>query len=885
MRTRSAATGLSLLLTCGCITPTPLGPTSQSEPDAKAPPAGQLGGKVSPLRYRLRLTLLPAQETFEGITEIDVRFHEATRSFYMHGLDLAVRRVVVTANERTVDATYAQVDPTGVARVTLNTPVPKGTATLRFEYAAPFNRKLQGIYRVDDAGEAYAFSQFEAISARLAFPSFDEPRFKTPFDISVSARADHVVITTTPEIGRTDGPDGLVTRRFATTKPLPTYLLAFAVGPLDVVEWEAIPPTVLRAQPIPLRGVAAKGKGDRLAYALKDTAELVTTLETYFGVAYPYRKLDLIAAPDYAFGAMENVGAIVYREERLLLDESSPIAQRRAYLMTHSHELAHQWFGNLVTPSWWTDIWLNESFASWMGNRAVSTARPKEDYGRVTLNRAIDTMRKDALASARQIREPVKRNLEIWSAFDGITYRKGGGILAMFEQYLGNEAFQAGVHKHMVRFADSVADANDFMESLALGSQRPEVIPAFRSFIEQPGVPMIEVEASCGEAPSLVLKQSRYAPLGSAIKPEATWGVPFCYATFDKAGQRKKNCVLFDKATKRIPLTECPDAVLPNAGGAGYYHFSLPSDDLAALLERFETLSPTEQLATFSSLEAAFRAGKASVNDLVAGAQLAVASEAWDVQLAPVKTLAELVLLLDESPEFTESRVNALYRPLLNRIGVVGKKGEPDSAQLTRPMLVRLLALRTADKSTRQALLPIAERHLEGKSTVAEKPLAGVALQVAAAEQGAPFVDRVINKLNTERDGFARGELVAAVARAPASQRKRIFELILSDLLRVNETIRLVGELFVAPNHKRAALAWMIENFDALKARLPSQFQGRILSVTSSLCDADSLSQLSTFDEMAGQLQGAKRALAQAKESISLCVALKAHVRPAVATQ
>ncbi|MEM7676426.1 MAG: M1 family metallopeptidase, partial [Myxococcota bacterium] len=570
-------------------------PTSApaSKPAAPSIPEGQLGDSVVPQAYRLALTILPSAETFSGRTEIDVRFAEAATQFYMHGLDLNVSSVEIDVKGRVINAAYAQVHPTGVALITAEQGVPAGAATLRFVYTAPFNRKLQGIYRVDEGGASYAFSQFEAISARLAFPSFDEPRFKTRFDLQVTARGDHEVITTTPEVSRVPAGENLVQRNFATTQPLPTYLLAFAVGPLDIVEWTPIPATALRSRPIPLRGAAAKGKGARLKFALKDTAQLVTTLESYFGVAYPYQKLDLIAAPDYAFGAMENVGAIVYREERLLLDEESPLALRRSYLMTHSHELAHQWFGNLVTPKWWTDIWLNESFASWSGNRGVSTARPDEGYQRVTLNRALRTTRADSLASARQIREPVRTNLEIWNAFDQITYRKGGGILAMFEKFLGDEAFRAGVRYHMTKFAHSVADAEDFMASLSAGSQRPEIIPAFRSFVEQPGVPHLDVNVLCSEGQAaLEVSQRRYAPLGSTIDVDATWGVPFCFAAFDQKDQREERCQIVDEPKMTLPLKACPSAILPNAGGAGYYHFSL-GDGFGELLARFSKLQPT----------------------------------------------------------------------------------------------------------------------------------------------------------------------------------------------------------------------------------------------------------------------------------------------------
>ncbi|MEL6548401.1 MAG: M1 family aminopeptidase, partial [Myxococcota bacterium] len=334
-----------------------------------------------------------------------------------------------------------------------------------------------------------------------------------------------------------------------------------------------------------------------------------------------------------------NVGAIVYREERLLLDDESPIEQVQAYYGTHSHELAHQWFGNLVTPRWWTDIWLNESFASWMGNRATHVAQPDQEYGRKTLRRAIEVMGEDALASARRVREPVLRDEQIWNAFDGITYRKGGGVLAMFENYLGDDAFRSGVRLHMKRFAHDVATAEDFAESLAQGSKKPDVVPAFRTFIEQAGIPEVSVATECTEGQGrLRLQQRRYKPLGSSIDPDVVWGIPFCFATYAGGKRSETRCEMLGKPSMSISLEECVDAVLPNAGGAGYYHFALEGGS-EALMKHFAAMGPEEQLAVFSSLEAAFRAGKIERSSILAASKAAVASRHWDVQIAPFELL------------------------------------------------------------------------------------------------------------------------------------------------------------------------------------------------------------------------------------------------------
>jgi alanyl aminopeptidase len=282
-----------------------------------------------------------------------------------------------------------------------------------------------------------------------------------PFDLALVTRADDVAITTTPEVSAEAVAKDRVRHVFETTRPLPTYLIAFAIGPYDVVDYGSIPANPVRKRELPLRAIAAQGQGKRLDYALKNTEGILSVLEEYFGTPYPYRKLDLIAMPESFGGAMENVGAITYDEYLLLMDENSPLTQRRAYTSVHAHELGHMWFGNLVTPQWWNDIWLNESFATWIMNKAADSYWPDGEFDRETQKGALGAMSNDSLAAARQIREPVDSNEEISAAFDGITYQKGGGVLAMLERYVGVDAFQAGIRLHMDRHQDGTATAED----------------------------------------------------------------------------------------------------------------------------------------------------------------------------------------------------------------------------------------------------------------------------------------------------------------------------------------------------------------------------------------------------------------------------------------
>ena len=566
-----------LFALAGCSKPDATAPETIAK--AAEPPAGELDENVAPVHYRLELRIDPREQRFSGRTGIDITIDSPTDAIWLHGNGLDVTEVVLTDSDgNTVEATYSQELDSGVARVSLARPI-GGNATLDFNYSAPFNTGANALFRIERGEDRYAATQFEPIAAREVFPGFDDPGFKVTFDLTLVTRSEDVAITTTPESSAEDTGDGFTRRVFETTRPMPTYLLAFAVGPYDVVDYGMIPANNVRDREVRLRALTAKGLAPRVEYALQNTDGILTELEEYFGTPYPYRKLDIIAVPESFGGAMENIGAITYDEWLLLMDENSPVDQRRAYTSVHAHELAHQWFGNLVTPTWWNDIWLNESFATWMAAKAAHGYWPEGEFDRNIIKGALRAMNNDSLAAARQIREPVTRNEAIDDAFDGITYQKGGGVLQMLERYIGEESFRAGIRLHLDRHVDGVATAEDFIESIADGSDRTEIEQAFKTYIEQPGVPLLGVKLDCSDpaSPTLDVTQSRYAPLGSEIEASASrWHIPMCvsYAT-DGAWESQCNFLSEQQQSISLDAKDCPTAVHPNADGAGYYRFSL----------------------------------------------------------------------------------------------------------------------------------------------------------------------------------------------------------------------------------------------------------------------------------------------------------------------
>jgi len=845
-----------------------------------AVPLGRLGDEVVPIGYRLQLVIDPDGPSFQGNAEIDVDVAHPISAVWLHGKDLEMNRVTAVSGDTQLDGRYEQLDVTGVARVSFARPLAAGRATLRFDYSAPFATVPDGLYRAEEGGDEYAATQLESISARKVFPGFDEPRFKTPFDIAVTAKTVHTVVTSTPEIDSEDVGIGMTRHVFQTTEPLPTYLLAFAVGPYDVNEWQDIPPNDVRRSPLPLRGIAVRGRAQRLDYALAHTAGIVQLLELYFAVPHAFPKLDIIAPPDFFGGAMENAGAIMYSEYLMLMDESSALRQRRAYTEVHAHELAHQWFGNYVTPAWWDDIWLNEAFATWMANKIARQAWPEGGFDRDILIGGLGAMADDSLASARQIREPVATNASIDDAFDGITYQKGGAVLTMFETYLGADGFREGVRTHMRRFAFGTATVDDFAKSLADGSGRPEVIPAFRSFIEQPGVPLVEARLDCDASPTLELKQQRYAPIGSGIDTQQTWQIPMCVGVGDARGERTV-CALMDAPTLSLPLDtgSCPDYVVPNGNGSGYFRFALDEPGWAALARNAGRLDANQALAYADSLDAAFRAGSASADTYLDGVEALARHDAWD---ALTKTMDVFeAMITDMQDERTRRELQTVGRQLFRPLRDIPAGGDDAGAVLLRSNLSRFLALVVLDAGTRSEMLEQARRYVgmdgEPDPGAADADQLETVLSVGVQEDGAAFFDALLRLTASSSDPAMRSYGLGALARTrdPALT-VRLLDTVAGDGYSAPELFRALYRQIAWPESRAAAWAWVQENFDEIIDASGGIFGVRAAAgLGSSFCSAQRAAEFEALiRDNAERLTGFERALAQSMEQIELCMAL-----------
>jgi alanyl aminopeptidase len=866
----------------------------KAAPDAKTdttvaaaqpePPPGQLNDAVSPSHYRLELRIDPDQDTFSGVVTIDVIFSETADSMWIHGKNLDVTETwVVGGDSRRIDAEYEQHLDSGVALLTFSEPVASGAATLHFKYTAPFNTSVNALFKIERGEESYVASQFEPVGARQLIPSFDQPDFKVPFDLVLITKADDVVITTTPELSSETLEDGFVRHVFATTRPLPTYLLAFAVGPYDLVDFGMIPANSIRDREVRLRGVTAKGMGDRIRYALENTNGLLTKLEEYFGSPYPYQKLDLIAVPESFGGAMENPGAITYDEYLLLLDENSPADQRRAYTAVHAHELAHQWFGNLVTPVWWNDIWLNEAFATWMGNKASAAFWAEGEFGRSSLKGALGAMDNDSLAAARQIREPVDTTEAIGDAFDGITYQKGGGVLAMLERYVGEDGFRDGVRLHMQRHADGIATAEDFMASLAEGSGRAELIPAFESFIEQPGVPLVSASVVCeeGQKPMMELSQGRYAPLGSSIDPDSgQWQLPVC-VSYDDDGASKSTCAMLNEKSKSIELDSntCPSGLHPNADGAGYYRFSLDESWWDGLIADLPNLSPSEALVMADSLGAAFGAGKMPAATYVSGLSALINHETWDVVNAAMGQLEQLTNIVDSDqlPMLEEG-----YRKMV-RPRYAGLAGTSDmGSELLQQRMQRFLIVIAKDQEMRLPLaIQAASRiGLNGEPDPSAVPVNEMetVLSIGVQDLGEPFFDLLLEQAIASEDPTFRQAATGSLARVEDPPLvAKLQDTLLTGAFKGSEGVGIIFRQMVRAATTELTYAWLVANDETVIEMIPETFRASTVpAFGGAFCSNQRANDWQEFIlSHADKLSGYERSLAQSLESIRLCAAIK----------
>src|SRR5882724_8436932 len=580
-------------------------------PTAPHPSRFRLPADVRPTGYDLHLEPDLEGGAFRGEVRIALRLARPRAEIVLHAADLAIERATAHSAGREMPARVrlARADETAVLR--FPRPLAAGEATLALRFSGRLNQHLRGLYTASADGSRYAFSQCEAADARRILPCFDEPAFKARFRVAVTVRDGETAVSNGPVEREEPVPGGRVVR-FAETPPLSTYLLALAVGRL-----EASAPRHLG--PVPIRVWHVPGKGQLTAFALEAAAEALARLQDYFDIPYPYRKLDLVAVPDFEAGAMENAGAVFFRETLLLLDPATAsLSERKRAAEVIAHELAHMWYGDLVTMAWWDDLWLNEAFATWMAYRVVDDWRPEWRLWQGFEHDRGGALALDALASTHPIYATVKSVAQATENFDAITYEKGAAVVRMIEHYLGETSFRDGVRIYMSRHREGNAVARDLWRALEEASKR-EVERVAQAWIEKPGFPLVSIRRAANR--QLSVRQERFFsdPKISASLRRSRWPVPLV-VKHEANGNGQVERFLVDKASAPVRLAsrKTPQWLFGNASAGGFYRVLHEPADHAALVANLETaLNPVERLALAGDQWALVRAARVKIESFL----------------------------------------------------------------------------------------------------------------------------------------------------------------------------------------------------------------------------------------------------------------------------
>ena len=835
-----------------------------------APAAAQrLTDTVIPEHYTLWFAPDLDKETFRGRSTIQAVVTEPTSSVRLHAAELEFGEVRITSGGRTQTARVS-VDPQSeTATFTVPDRLAEGPVTIDVVYTGILNDKLRGFYISHANGRKYAVTQMEPTDARRAFPSFDEPAFKATFDLSMTVATGDTAISNGRVVSDTPGPEpGTHTITYARTPKMSTYLVAMIVGDFACREG--------RSDGTPIRICATPDKQHLTGFALDAAEHQLQFFNDYFDIDYPFGKLDIVAVPDFAAGAMENAGAITFRERLLLVDpERSSVDTRKTVAGIISHEIAHQWFGNLVTMKWWDDIWLNEGFASWIANKPLAEWRPE---WHVELDDAQETqaaLSTDALRTTRAIRTRVETSEQINEVFDAIAYDKTAAVLRMIEAYVGREPFRKAVSSYLTKFSYANAAGEDFWTEVARVTGRP-VDRIMRSYVEQPGAPVLTIRNSCaGSTSEIAITQSRFVGSSGAMPPAQTWTVPACFKTGDGAPR----CELITAREARATASGC-DALFANADARGYYFSEYTPMAVRDLGRAAPALKPVERLSLLGDEWWMVRSGRHDISSFLdLSAMLAT-----DDTPAVVETIATRLTLVshaiaDRGQDAAFERwIRDRFGPALAGIGLPGDAADADERQSHRATLLMLVGVVGNDADVQRRARELAARYIEDPTTLAPS-LAAPVLQAAAVSGDRELYSQYIARLSalgSQPEEYYRFFNALPWFRDPALVQATL-TFALSPAVRTQDTGALLAGLLARPWARDAAWAFIKSQWNTLVARLGT-FQG-IPQVVGGLGSMCSVSAAADIKEFFGRnaVPAAERGLRQSIERIENCAALDAR--------
>ena len=838
--------------------------------------AQRLPDNAAPESYRITLTPDFQKDNFAGDETIQVRILKPTATVVLNSLDIDFQGTTITASGVTQTAQVSVDRSKQTASLTIPKPLPAGPAAVHIRYTGILNDQLRGFYLSKANGRKYAVTQFEATDARRAFPSFDEPAYKATFDISAVVDQGDTAISNGKTISDVPGPvAGKHIIHFATTPKMSSYLVALAVGDFEYVEGSA--------DGVPIRVWATPGKKAMAQYSLEVAEQCMKYFNNYFGIKYPFEKLDLIGLPDFAAGAMENTAAITFRDALLLVDEKhAPTWAYKEIGAVVSHEMAHQWFGDLVTMQWWDDIWLNEGFATWMENKPLEAWKPE---WHMELDDVLDSgnaLNTDSLQNTRPIHQAADSPDQIEELFDGIAYGKAAAVLRMLESYLGPETFRTGVNAYLKAHAYGNATESDFWSALAAASRKP-VDKIMATFVNEPGAPLVTVHSQCVNGQKKVrLSQKRYYYDRSLLESATAqpWLIPVCLGE----GAGAARCELLTAREQTFDLPGCQPWVFANAGGAGYYRTGYETSAFRAMSRNAEKdFNPAERIVLLRDAWAAVRAGQQPIGDfleLAEGLQSDRTSGVVQQMDHELDFIGEYLVSDADRPQY-QAWVRGLLQPILKEVGWQAAPGEDANRKDLRAYIIYTLGYTARDPEVIAKAKELVSNAVDNPALI-DPSLVDAYFSLAAIDGDAALYDRMVSHLKTNAtpEQYYRYFYTLARFTNPALV-QRTLDFALSPAVRSQDALNLIAAVMDTRAGEKLSWDFVRSHWSQIENIMGGYNTGGLVATTGRFCDPGMRDEVKQFFTQ-HPVPAAERSLRQAEERVNYCIDLKRYQSPAL---
>ncbi len=816
----------------------------------------RLPPEIQPTAQSIELTLDPSKTDFTGSTVLQLEIASDVERIGIYQIDLNMTSIQLSSDsgERMLQAEVGEYDMNWLSD---GKTIPAGQYQLSIEYNGNYSTDALGMHRTHFEDNDYVFTQMESMYLRRAIPSFDEPSFKIPYTLTINAPEGLTVVANTPVAMEIEA-DGWQSVEFMPTKPLSSYLIAYAVGPLDR--------TAIEGMSVPGYVYVPKGHADELGFVLKNTPIIVAALEEYFGTDYPFRKLDFIGVPEFAFGAMENAGLVTYRVEYLTLGDHASGATAAWTLGVIAHEVGHMWFGDLVTMEWWNDLWLNESFASWIDELMLAQLYPEFESNLGLPQAAAFAI--DQGTGVKPIRKEVRT---VADSNDGsyLPYVKGLTLLRMLENYVGADKWQEGVRSYLNKYAWSNATEPDLWNEISDASGI-DVSKIAGSFLNQPGFPILSVDKNGS------VTQNRYMRYGLEA-PDLQWTIPL-NVKYKKDGEIKEVFYLLDDKAGEIDLPKGVDWILPDAGAEGYFRWEIDMDQFYALVNDSDSLENKEKKALLNNSGALLGARKLSLEDYMLVLTQLLDDEHPVVLLYAVNNLIGIgdAYVNDDNAAAFARFVNAELGDRFVEVGIETRENDSETMLQLRPRMLRLLGQYGMDPNVIAAVAEMASRYLASADAV-DQNLAQEVLRVTALNDDGKFYEQYLEAYRNATDIGQKAIILRSIYFKNPDVIRKALDFSISDEVLAGHAAYSLGYYPTILDDHSILFEWLEENVGAYQKKIPSSSGPKLPSTLAGRCNEKNLALMEAFfkdrDEMF------KSSLDRQVESLRACIDSLNHNR------